>query len=112
MSRFLVTRGLWLIVLDLVITPIGWRFSLELLPAFALVLWALGISMIAMAGLIHLPRGLVTAGSLVMIATHNLLDGVRPDQLGAFAPLWHRLKFPPPRPSCTGCRRSASGPAS
>ena len=94
MSRYLVTRGLWLIVLDLIITPIGWRFSIELLPAFALVLWALGLSMIVMAALIHLPRGIVAGGALLMIATHNLFDTVQPAAWGAFAPLWHVLHVP------------------
>jgi uncharacterized membrane protein len=93
-SRFLLTRGLWLIVLDLVITPIGWRFSFSLLPAFALVLWALGLSMIVMAAVIHLPRAAVAVGSLLVIATHNLLDGVRPESWGAAAPVWHVLHVP------------------
>lgn len=94
MSRYLLTRGLWLIVLDLVITPIGWRFSLELLPAFALVLWALGLSMIVMAALVHLPRSVVAGGALLLIATHNLLDGVQPAAWGALALLWHVLHVP------------------
>ena len=37
LSRYLVARGAWLLVLDLVITPIGWRFSFDLIPALALV---------------------------------------------------------------------------
>jgi len=93
-SRFLVVRGLWLILLDLVITPVGWRFGFDLLPAFALVLWALGLSMIVLAALVHLPRWLVLAGSLLMIATHDLLDGVAPERLGVLAPLWHVLHVP------------------
>lgn len=94
MSRYLLTRGLWLIVLDLVITPIGWRLGFDLLPAFALVLWALGLSMIVMAALVHLPRAVVAAGALAMIALHNLLDGISPAALGSWAPLWHVLHVP------------------
>ena len=94
MRRFLVTRGLWLIVLDLVITPIGWRFSFDLLPAFALVLWALGLSMIVLAALVSLSPKLVAALALIVIAGHNLLDGVRPEALGAFAGAWHVLHVP------------------
>jgi uncharacterized membrane protein len=55
-SAFLLTRGVWLLVLELVITPVGWQFGFRLIPAFALVLRALGSSMIAMALLVHLPR--------------------------------------------------------
>jgi len=94
MSRYLLVRGLWLIVLDLVVTPIGWRLGFELMPAFALVLWALGLSMIVMAALVHLPRGVVAVGAVATIALHNLLDGIRPADLGAWAPLWHVLHVP------------------
>ncbi len=93
-SRFLLIRGLWLVVLDLIITPVGWRFSFDSLPAFALVLWSLGLSMIVMAGLIYLPRVLVAVLSVVMIAGHNLFDGVSPDAWGSFAWLWHVLHVP------------------
>lgn len=94
MSRFLVVRGLWLIVLDAVITSIGWQFGFNLLPVFALVLWALGLSMMVMALLIHVPPAIVGAGALVMIATHNLLDGIRPEAWGSLAPLWNVLHVP------------------
>ena len=102
MSRFLVTRGLWLIALDLVITPVGWRFGFDLLPAFALVLWALGLSMIVMAALVHLPRAVVATGAVAMIALHNLLDGIRPADLGA----WASTSCPPSRSCCgrSDCR--------
>lgn len=94
MSRYLLIRGLWLIALDTIITPIGWRFSFNLLPIFALVLWALGWSMIAMAALVHLPRSWVAALSLATIALHNTLDAVRPADWGSFAWLWHTLHVP------------------
>jgi uncharacterized membrane protein len=93
-SRFLVTRGLWLLVLELIITPIGWRFNFTLLPAFAVVLWALGLSMIVMAAVIHLPDVVVGVASLMVIAGHNLLDGVSPASLGAFGPVWSVLHVP------------------
>lgn len=91
MSRYLVTRGLWLLVLELIITPVGWRFSFDLLPMFALVLWALGWSMILMAAIIHLPRIAVAVFSIALIGGHNLLDGVRPESFGALAWLWQVL---------------------
>ena len=94
MSRYLVLRGLWLLVLELVITPIGWQFGFDLLPAFALVLWALGWSMIVMAGAIYLPIAAVASIALAMIIGHNLLDPVRPDTLGSFGPLWQVLHVP------------------
>ena len=93
-GRMLLTRGLWLVVLDLTVSAVGWQFGFDLVPAFALVIWALGWSMIVMAALVHLPQSVVASLSLVAIALHNLLDGVRPDALGAFAPFWHFLHVP------------------
>lgn len=94
MSRYLLARGIWLLVLELLITPIGWRFSFHLLPAFGLVLWALGWSMIVMALLLHLSRAIVAAVAVLMIGGHNLLDSVQPGSFGALAPLWHVLHVP------------------
>ena len=94
MSRYLLIRGLWLLVLELVITPIGWQFGFDLVPAFALVLWALGWSMIMMAGLIYLPRTAIALIAFAMIVGHNLLDPIRPDALGPWRGLWHVLHVP------------------
>jgi uncharacterized membrane protein len=94
MSRYLVTRGLWLLVLELIITPIGWRLSFNLFPAFALVLWALGWSMILMAALIRLPHRGLAIGALVVIAAHNMLDGIPPQAFGSMAWLWNVLHVP------------------
>ena len=94
MSRVLLTRGLWLVFLDLTVSAIGWQFGFDLVPAFALVIWALGWSMVVMAALVHAPRGAIATISLAAIALHNLLDGVRPEALGPFAPLWQVLHVP------------------
>ena len=94
MSRFLLTRGAWLVVLDLTISAFGWGFSFRLIPAFAIVIWTLGWSMIVMAALVHLPRAAVAVISVSTIAMHNLLDGIAPQSLGALAPLWHFLHVP------------------
>lgn len=90
-ARFLVTRGLWLIVLELTIVRAAWMFALEP-PVFSLmVIWALGVCMIALAGLIWLPRGAVAAIGLAMVAGHNLVDGVNAAGLGDWAPVWSIL---------------------
>lgn len=94
LARFLLGRGVWLIVAELTFTAIGWRFDFDLMPLFGIVLWALGWSMIAMAALIWLPSGVLTTLALATLALHNLADGVRPDDLGALAPLWHFLHVP------------------
>ena len=94
LTRFLLTRGLWLIIAELTFTAVGWRFDFNLMPLFGIVLWALGWSMIVMAALTWVPRGLLAGLSIATIALHNLADGVRPADLGALAPLWHFLHVP------------------
>jgi uncharacterized membrane protein len=87
-TRFLVTRGLWLVLLDFTVSAIGWQFGFRLIPAFALVIWALGWSMVVMAALVHLPRRAVAAIAIATIVGHNLLDGVPPSAL------WRILHVP------------------
>jgi uncharacterized membrane protein len=87
LSRFLLTRGLWLIVLELTVVNLGWSFSLNT-QFVGQVIWAIGWSMIVLAVLIYLPLWAVTAFGVVMIATHNLFDSVSARELGAFSGLW------------------------
>jgi uncharacterized membrane protein len=94
LTRFLLARGVWLLILELVITPIGWQFGFQLIPAFALVLWALAWSMIAMALLIRIRADVLAVLALAMIAGHNLLDPVRAEDLGALAIPWRLLHVP------------------
>ena len=54
-SRFLVTRGLWLLVLEFTLVRLGFFFNLDYSTVFLIVFWALGVSMIALAMLVHLP---------------------------------------------------------
>jgi uncharacterized membrane protein len=76
LSIFLLTRGLWLVFLELTIVNFGWFFDVTYANTGTLVIWALGMSMICLAGLIHLPKSIIAALSLLMIFGHNLLDGV------------------------------------
>ena len=64
--------------------------------ARAQVIWAIGASMVVLAGLIHLPRAAVATFGLALVMGHNLLDGITPAAFGAFAPLWHILHVPGP----------------
>jgi uncharacterized membrane protein len=95
LARFLLTRGLWLILLEFTVVSFGWYFTTRMqLGAVAQVIWVIGASMIVLAGLIQLPRPAVAAFGLVLVLGHNLLDGITPESLGAFAPLWHVLHVP------------------
>jgi uncharacterized membrane protein len=55
-SRFLLTRGLWLIVLEFTILRLGWTFSVDVDFFVAQVIWAIGAAMVALAGLVYRPR--------------------------------------------------------
>jgi uncharacterized membrane protein len=97
LARFLLTRGLWLILLEVTVISFGWYFTTRwTMGARAQVIWAIGGSMVVLAGLIHLPRAAVAAFGLALVLGHNLLDGVAPAAFGSFAPLWHLLHAPGP----------------
>ena len=92
LARFLVTRGIWLLVLDaVVLRSFAFQFNVDYRVTVLNVLWAIGWSMIALAALVRLRPGVVLAFGIVMIATHNLLDPIRPAAFGSFAPLWTLL---------------------
>ena len=94
LSRFLLIRGLWLILIDLTLIKFGWRFELDLYRLSAGVIFVIGASMVALAALIWLPRWAIAGVSLIMIAGHNLFDGVRAEELGGASWAWHLLHEP------------------
>jgi hypothetical protein len=97
LSVFLLTRGLWLIVLEVTVMRLAYNFSFSgEYPLFLIVLWALGGCMIALAALVWLPLPALAALSLAAIAGHNLLDGFDPARLGAAASLWNVIHQPGP----------------
>ena len=94
LSRFLLTRGLLLIVLEATVVRALWQFNVDYRVTILNVLWALGWSMIVLAILVRLPRWVAPTFGLALIALHNLADGVRPVAFGALAPLWNVLHQP------------------
>jgi len=76
LSIFLLKRGLWLIFLEMIVTNFGWNFNITFPMFFFITIWALGLSMIILAGLIHLPKKLILTVSIIIIAGHDLLDGI------------------------------------
>jgi uncharacterized membrane protein len=76
LSWFLLTRGVWLIVLEVTVARFFWQFNLDYHVTFLTVLWALGWSMIFLSVLVHLPANVVAAIAIALIALHNLTDGI------------------------------------
>jgi uncharacterized membrane protein len=91
LANFLLTRGLWLVLVELVIMEFGRTFN----PSFHYfnlqVIWAIGVSMIALSGLIFLRRRYMLMIGLMLVAGHNLLDHVHVAGNGAGAFIWALL---------------------
>jgi uncharacterized membrane protein len=84
-SEFLLKRGLFLIVLELTLVNFAWTFSLTPATYFLQVMWAIGWSMVVLAGLLWLPRYALLGVGLAIVFGHNLLDAitVAPGEPGA-----------------------------
>jgi uncharacterized membrane protein len=79
LSRFLITRGLWFIVLEFTVLRviIFFNFDYPVFMGFLQVIWVIGWGMIVLAGLIYLPLRAIVVLSVGMIVGHNALDGIR-----------------------------------
>ncbi|MBL7739450.1 MAG: DUF1624 domain-containing protein [Chitinophagaceae bacterium] len=96
LSRFLLTRGIWLIFLEFTVINFGWYFNFPPPSVDFLVIWALGISMIALAGFIYLPLPLIAGIGLLMVFGHNLLDTITVPGNDLSSVLWslfHQANF-------------------
>jgi len=74
LSSFLITRGIWLVFVEVIIITFGWTFN----PLYNLlilqVIWAIGASMILFGLLIHLPYKAIFSIGFIIVFGHNLLD--------------------------------------
>lgn len=93
LSIFLFKRGLWLIFVEIIIINFGWKFDIQFRHIGLQTIWQLGVSMIVLAGLIHFPKKLILAFSLVIIFGHNLLDNIHFKGNVLWAMLHERKKF-------------------
>ena len=94
LSQYLLSRGLWLVLIEFTLVRFGWTFSLRFDHLVVQVIFAIGASMIALSLLVYLPRWAIGSIGLIMIGGHDALDGLRAEQLGSAAPLWHFLHQP------------------
>src|SRR5688572_25791573 len=75
LARYLVTRGAWLILLELTLLRFAWTFNVDYANfTFAGVIWVIGWCMILLAGLVWLPTAVVGAIGVAIIALHNVVD--------------------------------------
>jgi uncharacterized membrane protein len=90
-SRFLLSRGLWLVALEMTVVLLGATFNFSYLFVIWQVIWAIGWSMVALSVLVFLPWRALLVFSVLMIATHNAFDGVSSSRLGSFGWIWKIL---------------------
>jgi uncharacterized membrane protein len=99
-SRFLLTRGVWLIALEILVISLllTWSYELVLLQ----VIWAIGWGMVLLAGLIWLPCALLIGLAAAMLLGHNLLPVIQPVTAANLVPaLLHNSPFVLPVPALT-----------
>ena len=73
-SLFLIKRGFWLVVVEVIIVTFGWTFNPFFNVIIFQVIWAIGISMILLGLLVLLPYRIIFALGLLIIAGHNIMD--------------------------------------
>ena len=96
LASFLLTRGLWLVFLELIVLNFGWNFNISFPMFLFITIWALGVSMIVLAGLIWLPNKWILAFCVIVVGGHNLLDNfhITGNTLPAFGwALLHEQQF-------------------
>jgi uncharacterized membrane protein len=96
LSRFLLTRGLWLVLLELTVLRVAWTFNVDFAHyMLAGVIWMIGWCMVIMAAAVYLPTVAVGAIGVAIIALHNVTDlfaGPLAQAFGEPGPSWI-LKF-------------------
>lgn len=91
MSLFLLKRGLWLILLELTVIRFGWLFNIDYSLMILQVIWAIGVSMVCLGALIHLPYNAILVIGLAMVLGHNMLDGFHTNDYDFVSAVWRIL---------------------
>jgi uncharacterized membrane protein len=93
-ARYLGLRGLWLIVLELTVVHWCWYFNLHYEEVDGGILWMIGCTMIALGGLIFLPRPAIGLIAAVLIVVQHAWQSMPDDAWGRWAWLWSILYAP------------------
>lgn len=90
-STFLLKRGAFLVFLELTLVNFAWNATFVPSTLWLQVIWAIGLSMIILAALIHMPRVALALLGFVIVAGHNLLDGIVLNADSPFFEIWSIL---------------------
>src|SRR3954471_9762853 len=91
LARYLVTRGLLLVALELTVLHVAWTFTFDFTQLLAGVIWMLGWSMILLAALVQLPAAVVGVVGLAIILGQSLLTPIAAAMPQATHWLWQFL---------------------
>src|SRR5215212_10179544 len=91
---FLLTRGLWLIIVELVVVNFAWTFDVTYSFRILQVIWAIGISMVVLSALVFLSKGLILVIGTLLVCGHNLLDPITRKGSSASDMFWYALHQP------------------
>jgi uncharacterized membrane protein len=90
-SRFVLVRGLWLVLVEMTLVYFGATFNLSYRFVVWQVIWAIGWSMVALSVLVYLPWRVLLVFSVALTAGHNAFDGVASSELGSVGWIWKTL---------------------
>lgn len=93
LSVFLIKRGIWLILVEMIIVSFSWTFDIYFQAIILQVIWAIGISMLLMGFIIRLPFTVVMALGILIVSGHNLLDYIPATKSGFIWDLLHNGNF-------------------
>jgi uncharacterized membrane protein len=89
--KFLFSRGIWLIFLELVVNNLIWTFDFSYSIVIFQVIWAIGFSMVCLSFLIYLPKKVLLFLGIILIAGHNLLDSIVTEGQSLQSIIWYVL---------------------
>ena len=96
LRKFLITRGIWLIILELTLVRFGWFFNFDYSLIIVQVIWAIGWSMIFLSFICGFSLKTISITGILIIVSHNLLDGINPEQFGSLSWFWKILHVQAP----------------
>lgn len=94
LSKFLITRGLWLIFVEIAINNFLWWFDVSYSFINLQVIWAIGFSMIILGLIIYLPKRIILIIGLIIVLGHNVLDGITMQGESLKSIIWYVLHQP------------------
>ncbi|WP_298536504.1 DUF1624 domain-containing protein [uncultured Algibacter sp.] len=92
--KFLFTRGIWLVLLEIILNNFLWQFDWGYSQIWLQVIWAIGMSMLVLSFLVFLPKkALIIIGFLIVFA-HNALDSIVMQGTDFTSVVWYILHQP------------------